>query len=106
MTVRREMELWRNYLDEIALWLDMFDNDRHFQIQLPILAQNSEALRLSVLALSARQIERRDPDKPYTESLALYQEAIRLIAAKLESMSTEVIGSCVLLCVLEMMSCR
>jgi hypothetical protein len=105
MTVRREMELWRNYLDEIALWLDMFDNDRHFQIQLPILAQNSEALRLSVLALSARQIERRDPDKPYTESLALYQEAIRLIAAELESMSTEVIGSCVLLCVLEMMSC-
>ncbi|KAH0341418.1 hypothetical protein KCU81_g6242, partial [Aureobasidium melanogenum] len=104
MTVRREMELWRNYLDEIALWLDMFDNDRHFQIHLPILAQNSEPLRLSVLALSARQIERRDPDKPYTESLALYQEAIRLIAGELESMSTEVIGSCVLLCVLEMMS--
>lgn len=106
MTVRREMELWRNYLDEIALWLDMFDNDRHFQIHLPILAQNSEPLRLSVLALSARQIERRDPDKPYTESLALYQEAIRLIAGELESMSTEVIGSCVLLCVLEMMSCQ
>jgi hypothetical protein len=106
MTVRREMELWRNYLSEIALWLDMFDNDRHFQIHLPILAQNSEALKLSILALSARQIERRDPDKPYTESLALYQEAIRLIAAELESMSTEVIGSCVLLCVLEMMSCQ
>ncbi|THW21500.1 hypothetical protein D6D23_06408 [Aureobasidium pullulans] len=104
MTVRREMELWRNYLDEIALWLDMFDNDRHFQIRLPLLAQSSEPLRLSVLALSARQIERRDPNKPYTESLALYQEAIRLIAAELEGMSTEVIGSCVLLCVLEMMS--
>ncbi|THZ19920.1 hypothetical protein D6C90_09653, partial [Aureobasidium pullulans] len=104
MTVRRETELWRNYLDEIALWLDMFDNDRHFQIHLPLLAQSSEPLRLSVLALSARQIERRDPNKPYTESLALYQEAIRLIAAELESMSTEVIGSCVLLCVLEMMS--
>jgi hypothetical protein len=29
-----------------------------------------------------------------------------LIAAELETMSTEVIGSCVLLCVLEMMSCR
>ncbi|KAI5202642.1 hypothetical protein E4T39_04596 [Aureobasidium subglaciale] len=85
MTVRREMELWRNYLDEIALWLDMFDNDRHFQIQLPILARGSESLRLSVLALSARQIERRDPDKPYTESLALYQEAIRLIANELET---------------------
>ncbi|KAG9567158.1 hypothetical protein KCU71_g1823, partial [Aureobasidium melanogenum] len=85
MTVRREMELWRNYLDEIALWLDMFDNDRHFQIHLPILAQKSESLRLSVLALSARQIERRDPDKPYTESLALYQEAIRLIAGELET---------------------
>ncbi|KAI5263172.1 hypothetical protein E4T47_09081 [Aureobasidium subglaciale] len=85
MSVRREMELWRNYLDEIALWLDMFDNDRHFQVQLPILARGSESLRLSILALSARQIERRDPDKPYTESLALYQEAIRLIANELET---------------------
>jgi hypothetical protein len=105
MTARREMELWRNYIDEIARWLDMFDNDRHFQVHLTLLAENSEPLRYSILALSARQIERKDPNKPYTESLGLYQEAIRLIAADLEAMSTEVIGSCVLLCVLEMMSC-
>lgn len=105
MTARREIELWRNYLDEIALWLDMFDNDRHFQVHLPLLAQSSEPLRFSVLALSARQIERRDPDKPYTESLGLYQEAIGLVARELEGMSTAVITSCVLLCVLEMMSC-
>ncbi|KAI4722613.1 hypothetical protein E4T48_01061 [Aureobasidium sp. EXF-10727] len=97
MTVRREMELWRNYLDEIALWLDMFDKDRHFQIHLPILAQNSESLRLSVLALSARQIERRDPDKPYTESLALYQEAIRLVAGELENWARHLNGAAMLI---------
>lgn len=105
-TIQREMELWQNYLDEVALWLDMFDNDRHFQVHLSAIAQTSDTARLSILALSARQMERKDPNKPYTESLGLYQEAIRLIAIEMESMSTAVIASCVLLCVLEMMSCE
>lgn len=100
----RELVLWRNYLDEIATWLDMFDNDRHFQNSLPLMAQYSQHLRLSMLALSARQIERMDPNKPYTESLGLYQDAIHMIVQDLQSMDTAVIASCVLLCVLEMMS--
>lgn len=104
MSLQRETILWRNYLDEIADWLDMFDNDRHFRNSIPLLAQSSSPLRFSILALSARQMERRDPDKPYTESLGLYQEAIQLIVPDLQTMDTAVIASCVLLCVLEMMS--
>lgn len=104
LTQRRELELWRNYFDEISVWLDMFDNERHFQHVLPLLAKTSRPLRLSVLALSSRQMERKDPDKPYIESLGLYQEAIQLIMQDLQSLDTAVIASCVLLCVLEMMS--
>ena len=50
-------------------------------------------------------MERRNPNGPYIESLGLYQKAINLIAPKLSLLETEVIASCVLLCVLEMMSC-
>ena len=104
MTQRRQLELWRNYLDEIAVWLDMFDNDRHFQFKIPFLAKSADHLHYSILALSARQMERKDPAKPYTESLGLYQTAIQLIVKELETLDTTVIASCVLLCVLEMMS--
>jgi hypothetical protein len=75
----REMELWGNYLHEIAPWLDMFDNQQHFQYTLPVLAKGVDHLRLSVLALSARQMERRSSTNPYIESLDLYQEAIQLM---------------------------
>jgi Fungal specific transcription factor domain len=104
LTPRRQMELWQNYLTEVAEWLDMFDIERHFQLKIPMLAKAADHLHYSILALSARQMERKDPDKPYTESLALYQKAIELIVPELQSLDTAVIASCVLLCVLEMMS--
>ena len=104
MTQQRQLELWRNYLDEIAVWLDMFDNERNFQFKIPILAKSADHLHYSILALSARQMERQDPYKPYTESLELYQEAIQLVVNELYTLDTAVIASCILLCVLEMMS--
>ncbi|KAL5351309.1 hypothetical protein ACLOAV_003163 [Pseudogymnoascus australis] len=104
LTDRRELELWQNYLDEVAVWLDMFDVERHFQLRIPIMAKSAKHLRYSILALSARQAERKDPGKPATESLTLYQKAIELIVQELHSLDTAVIASCVLLCVLEMMS--
>lgn len=104
ITSARERELWASYLGEISLWLDMFDNQSHFRVRIPIMAQSSTALRLSVLALASRQLERMDPNKPYMESLALYHEAIHYVTQELRFMQTPLIASCVLLCVLEMMS--
>lgn len=101
---RRQLELWRNYIDEVAVWLDMFDHDRHFQFTIPLLAKTADHLHYSILALSARQSERKRADESYAESLPLYQEAIRLIVKELYTLDTTVIASCVLLCVLEMMS--
>ena len=104
LSAQREQELWANYIDEVTDWLDMLDNQNHFKTVLPSIAHTSEHLRLSILALSSRQLERKDPNRPYIESLGLYAEAIKLINYDLPSMSTAVIASCVLLCVLEMMS--
>lgn len=83
----------------------MFDNDKHFAHTFSQMAKSIPHLRYSILALSARQMERMDPKNSQSESLALYQEAIHLLLPELETKTTPVIASCVILCVLEMLSC-
>ncbi|KAF3386672.1 hypothetical protein F1880_000719 [Penicillium rolfsii] len=102
----REHILWQNYLNEICSWLDMFDNNHHFASTFPQMAKTAPHLRYSCLALSARQLERQQNAKSQSESLSLYQEAIHLLLPELESKTTPVIASCVILCVLEMLSCN
>ncbi|CAG7922587.1 unnamed protein product [Penicillium olsonii] len=106
LSPEREHILWENYLNEICAWLDMFDNHRHFASTFPQMAKSSAHLRYSILALSARQLERQKNQKSQSESLSLYQEAIHLLLPELGSKSTPVIASCVILCVLEMLSCN
>ncbi|KAF4459372.1 regulatory for the arginine catabolic pathway [Fusarium albosuccineum] len=99
-----ECALWKNYFDEIAPWLDKFDRDRHFQQILPTMTKGNDHLRYSMLALSARQLELKKT-LPTDRSLALYQEAIHLLLPHLPTRGTAVIATCVILCVLEMLSC-
>lgn len=104
MSQKRQIELWQNYLDEVAPWMDMFDNNKHWHTTIAQMAQRVDYLQYSLLALSARQLERKSKAKSHTESLNLYSEAIKLIAVQLPTLCTEIIAACVLLCVLEMMS--
>ncbi|TVY51040.1 Transcriptional regulatory protein moc3 [Lachnellula cervina] len=101
----REYVLWKTWIDEVAPWLDKFDNKRHFEQKIPIMARHSAHLRKSILAVCARQIEQKHNSKSLSESLGLYQEAIHLLLPELQTKNTAVIASCVILCVLEMMSC-
>lgn len=56
----RRFEYLQNYVGQVAPWLDMFDSgSRVFGVEVPVLARASPALLYAVLALSARQIERR-----------------------------------------------
>ncbi|GFF58016.1 hypothetical protein IFM46972_10976 [Aspergillus udagawae] len=100
-----EYVLWKNWLEEIAPWLDKFDSQRHFQYTLPVMAQSHDHLRYAMLAVSARQQEQKDKTLPIERSLMLYHKAIQLLLPQLPTRSTAVIGSCVVLCVLEMLSC-
>lgn len=119
----REYVLWKTWIDEVAPWvsllplhgsvvttnihqLDKFDNKRHFEQKIPIMARHSAHLRKSILAVCARQIEQKHNSKSLSESLGLYQEAIHLLLPELQTKNTAVIASCVILCVLEMMSCE
>ncbi|KAJ1330858.1 fungal specific transcription factor domain-containing protein [Microdochium nivale] len=94
----------RNYISEVAPWLDMFDSDRAFGLQLPALARTAPALLYAILGISARQMERKENKKNAFESLELYQEAIRLLAPLLLDRDLIIIPICVILCCLEMMS--
>lgn len=105
LSKEEECNLWRNWFDEVAPWLDKFDTDRHFQYTLPTMAPSNDHLRYAILALSARQKELKKTTQPTDRSLALYQEAIHLLLPNLASRSTAAIASCVILCVLEMLSC-
>ncbi len=82
----------------------MFDSDQAFSIQVPSVALASPALLYAVLALSARQMERKENRKSAFDSLELYQEAIRLLAPLLQNRDLSIIPICVILCCLEMMS--
>lgn len=82
----------------------MFDSDRSFGTQLTAMAQTSPALLYATLALSARQMERKDGKKNSFDSLELYQEAIRLLAPMLQERDVQIVPICTILCCLEMMS--
>jgi hypothetical protein len=82
----------------------MFDSNRAFAIQLPVLAKESCPLLYAILAIGARQQERKERIQSSFDSLELYQEAIRLLAPLLQARDTHVIAACVVLCCLEMFS--
>lgn len=71
-----------------------------------MMAKSVPHLKYSVLAMAARQMEQKENSPSSAESLSLYQEAIHLLLPELQTKGTEVITSCVILCVLEMLSCK
>lgn len=100
-----EFLLWKNWLGELAPWLDKFDNQCHFQNNLLAMARSHDHLRYAMLALSARQLERKGATAHKERSLEFYHHAIHILLPLLPTRSTAVIASCVVLCVLEMLSC-
>lgn len=105
LSAQQEYALWQNYIDEVAPWMDKFDNDRHFELVLPMISKSHAHVKYSILALSARQRELKARQTDDSLSLALYQHAIHLLSPLLQQKTTVVLASCVVLCVLEMMSC-
>ncbi|KAI6088172.1 hypothetical protein F4821DRAFT_258342 [Hypoxylon rubiginosum] len=96
----------QNWVIECAPFLDKFDEDRHFGIQVPLLAQNSPALLYATLAFSARQMERKayPQQQKSDDSLQLYQESIRLLASSLPTKDPDMLVTACILAVLELMS--
>ena len=71
---------------------------------MPVLAQISPAIFNALLALSARQIERRSMDRSFHDSLELNSEAISSLTLNPDVRDPDVLIAACILCVLEMMS--
>ena len=94
----------KNYINEVAPWLDMFDAQQAFGRQILILAKSSPPLTYAILAISARQMERQKKLQGDYDSLQLYQEAIMSLTPQLGARDPNIMATCVILCCLEMMS--
>lgn len=101
---RRQLELWRNYTEKVAPWLDVSGSKRHFQHTIPLLAKAADYLHYAVLAVSARHLELQDTGRPGTESAGLYADAVQLLLPAMHTLDTPVVAACMLLCMTEMMS--
>lgn len=100
-----QLELFKNYLYEVAPWLDMFDNSNQFGTTVADLAQGSKALLYAIYAISSRQKEQTDPEYPSEKTINLYQESLKhLIPTVNRIIDKSIISACVILCVFEMMS--
>ena len=94
----------QNWITECAPQLDKFDEEQHFQIEVPLVAQRSPALLYAILAFSSRQMERRGLMQGHCDSLELYQESIRLLAPALQAKDSVTLVTACVLAVFELMS--
>lgn len=102
--VQRKLKYLRVWMTDCAPWLDMFDQDRHFGLQVPMISQDSAAVFHALLAVAARTAERQGDTEGSRDSLELYSQAIASLTSSLNTREPNVIVTACLLCVLEMMS--
>lgn len=105
LTPSEELELFKIYLYEVAPWLDMFDSSKQFGTTVADLAQSNKPLLYAIYAISSRQKELTAPNYLSEKTMKLYQESLKhLIPTVNKIVDKGIISTCVILCVLEMMS--
>ncbi|EAT91294.1 hypothetical protein SNOG_01645 [Parastagonospora nodorum SN15] len=109
----QEAMLLQHYIDNVALFFDMVDNECHFGVHVVQRAKKNSTLMNAILALSARQLSRTTDFDPYiadayyqrcfdtlipalNENVAIKEESLlaaTIILRLLEEMNISVIGS-------------
>ncbi|KAE8371572.1 hypothetical protein BDV26DRAFT_286681 [Aspergillus bertholletiae] len=74
----REAALIRNYVDNMALWADITDPQRHFEIEVPLRALGEPVLRYAIFAFSSRHIDRQR-QKDISEALQYHNRCLQLL---------------------------
>lgn len=75
---RREAELIRNFSENMAVWVDITDTQRHFEIEAPRCALCSPVLRFAIMAFSSRHLNRFGTD-PADEALRHHNQCLELL---------------------------
>ncbi|RHZ45161.1 uncharacterized protein CDV56_103435 [Aspergillus thermomutatus] len=85
----REAALFRNFVDNMALWTDITDPQRHFETVAPARALHEPVLRAAILAFSSRHINRQRSDGD-TESLKYHNQCLQLLIPTLSCNDNEI----------------
>ncbi|GFF43892.1 hypothetical protein IFM51744_05631 [Aspergillus udagawae] len=85
----REAVLFRNFVDNMAMWTDITDPQRHFEMVAPSRALHEPVLRAAILAFSSRHINRQRPDGD-TESLKYHNQCLELLIPTLSCNDNEI----------------
>ncbi|KAI2933774.1 transcriptional regulator family: Fungal Specific TF [Aspergillus niger] len=74
----REATLMRNYVENMALWADITDPHRHFEIEVPVRAMQDPVLRYAIFAFSSRHVERQRKGNE-AEALQYHNHCLQLL---------------------------
>ncbi|KAK2601818.1 hypothetical protein QQS21_004601 [Conoideocrella luteorostrata] len=74
----REAVLLRNYVENMALWADITDVQRHFELEVPRRSLYNPILRYAIFAFSSRHLNRNTQDAT-TEALKYYDKCLGLL---------------------------
>ncbi|GIK05574.1 hypothetical protein Aspvir_009687 [Aspergillus viridinutans] len=85
----REAVLFRNFVDNMAMWTDITDPQRHFEMVAPARALHEPVLRAAILAFSSRHINRQRLDGD-TESLKYHNRCLELLIPTLSCNENEI----------------
>ncbi|PYI17203.1 hypothetical protein BO99DRAFT_483392 [Aspergillus violaceofuscus CBS 115571] len=79
----------RNFVENMALWADITDPERHFETDVPVKAVQEPALRSAIFAFSSRHIDRqRRVDA--SEGLQYHNHCLQLLIPALSGSSTDI----------------
>ncbi|KAE8145939.1 hypothetical protein BDV25DRAFT_144193 [Aspergillus avenaceus] len=75
---KREAILMRNFVDNMALWADITDPQRHFEIEVPLRAVEEPVLRFAIFAFSSRHLNRQKVEDS-AEALQYHNRCLQLL---------------------------
>ncbi|CAI7591695.1 unnamed protein product [Penicillium discolor] len=74
----REAILLRNFVENMALWADITDPQRHFETEVSARALKEPVLRYAIFAFSSRHLDRQD-NSDVTEALQYHNCCVQLL---------------------------
>ncbi|KAJ5342588.1 hypothetical protein N7541_011712 [Penicillium brevicompactum] len=74
----REAILMRNFVENMALWADITDPQRHFETEVSVRAFKEPVLRYAIFAFSSRHLNRKD-NSDATEALQHHNCCVQLL---------------------------
>ncbi|XHG08615.1 hypothetical protein AWENTII_011709 [Aspergillus wentii] len=85
----REAILMRNFVENMALWADITDPQRHFEVEVPMRAVDEPVLRFAIFAFSSRHIDRQENSET-AEALQYHNHCLQLLIPVLSGVRDDI----------------